>query len=127
MSTDFSLQGRWQATPKLASVSASGCPTIGAQFAEGIILAKRHYTEPTLDADAVEAVSFGDVTSAHVVLIKSDKKVTVRLTSVEGAIQIVPVDTLLYLISESVPYTAIDLTRVAGQSTTVKILLGEKT
>ena len=126
MSDDFRLEGFWRSEPKVAALVSSGCPTLQTPLLEQVLLAKKQFTDVALDADPVEAVPFGDVTSAHVVMIKTTKKVTVRLTSSEGALQIVPVDSILQLISESVPYTAIDLQRVAGQATSVKVFLGEK-
>lgn len=126
MSENFTLEGFWRSEPKTTGVVASGCPTFNTPIAETVLLAKKQFTDVALDADAVEAVPFGDVVNAHVVMMKATRKVTVRLTTSEGATQIVPVDTVLQLISESVPYTAIDLQRVVGQSTSVKVFLGEK-
>lgn len=123
---DFLLQGRWKTSPKSSAFVGGGCPTIESPFEEKLVLLHKQPEDLYLVDDAVATVPFGDVTDAHLVLIKTDKKVTVRLTSAEGATQIVPVDSLLYLICETVPYTAIDVQREAGVETNVKVLLGEK-
>jgi hypothetical protein len=123
---NFTLEGFWRSEPKVSGAAASGCPTLHTPTNEKVLLAKKQFADVALDADPAEAVPFGDLTNAHVVMIKTNRKVTVRLTTTEGATQIVPVDTVLQLISESVPYTAIDLQRVVGQSTSVKVFLGEK-
>lgn len=127
MSDNFALQGFWRAEPATVGTVASGCPSLNAPIYETLLLAQKQYTDITLGADSAEAVAFGDVTSAHVVIMKASGKVTARLTSSEGTTQIVPFDSFLILLSETVPYTAVDLQRVAGQSTTVKVFLGEKT
>jgi hypothetical protein len=126
LADNFTLEGFWRSEPKVAALVASGCPTFQTPLSETVLLAKKQFADVALDLDAVEVVPFGDVTNAHVVMIKATKKVIARLTSADGALQVVPVDTILHLISESVPYTAIDLQRVAGQATSVKVYLGEK-
>ncbi len=126
MSDNFILQGNWRTEPRNTGLVSSGCPAFATPVNETVLLARKQYADVALEADAPESVPFGDVTSANVVLIKANRKVTVRLTSSEGTTQILPVDSILYLISESVPYTAIDLTRVVGQATSVKVFLGEK-
>lgn len=126
MADTFKLAGRWQSVPRVAGYLASGCPTFNTPLNEEVLLNLKQFTDVVLGDDAAEAVPFGEVTSAHVVVMKATRKVTARLTSAEGATQIVPVDTTLLLISESVPFTAIDLQRVVGQSTSVKVFLGEK-
>lgn len=91
------------------------------------MLAQKNYDDYLLAADAVQAVAFGGVANAHVVMIFADRKIKVRLTSADGATQVVPIDGFLGLINETVPFTAIDLQRVAGQETKVKVFIGEKT
>ena len=107
----------------------SGCPTITIPFDEEVVLAEKHYVEPNLTVDTPVVVGFGGVTNAHVVVIAPDngKKVTARLTSADGTEQAIPVDDTFILITRTVPVTAIDLTRVAGTATKVKVFLGEKT
>jgi len=127
MSDIFKVHGDYTSEPA-SSCSASGSPTVSAPIDEVLSL-KRSPTlaEYELTADAVQAVAFGPATNAHVILIKTvGGKVTARLTSADGATQAIPVDSFMLVISESVPFTALDLTRVSGVTTTVKVLLGEK-
>ena len=83
----------------------------------------------SLDTDAPLAVNFGSgVTQAAVAILKATGgKVRARITSADGSQQSIPVDDLLVLISQSVPITGIDLTRVPGVLTTVSVFLGQTT
>jgi hypothetical protein len=127
MADKFQLTGSWSANPATGSLLASGAASFAAPISESVMLAQKNYDDYTLDADAVQAVAFGGVADAHVVLIFSDRKIAIRLTSADGATQVVPCDGFLGLISETVPFTAIDIQRVAGQETKVKVFIGEKT
>lgn len=129
MTDTFKYQASARATPDVGLPLGSGCPTIEVPFDEDVILAFKHYTEPNLTADAPVAVDFGSVTNAAVVVVavEDGKKVRVRLTSADGTDQAVPVDDSFVLLCRSVPVTAIDLTRVVGVDTRVKVFLGEAT
>ena len=83
--------------------------------------------EYLLSDDNWRAVGLGSLTGAHVVFLKAvGAKAVARLTSAEGSQQLVPVDTVALLISESVPFTAIDVQRTTGIETIVKIFLAER-
>ena len=78
-------------------------------------------------SDAFQSVDFGGLTNAHVLVVKSPgEQVTLRLTSAAGSQQLVPVEEFLAVVSLTSPFTAIDIQRVSGVSTAVKIFLGEK-
>ena len=127
MSDVFKVHGSYTSEPA-SSCTSSGSVTVSAPIDE-IVTFKRSPTiaEYELTSDALQTVPFGPATNAHVVLIKTvGGKVRVRLTSADGTTQAIPVDSFLLVISESVPFTALDLLRVAGVITTVKVLLGEK-
>lgn len=124
MADNFLLQGRWNTEPE--SFTVSGCPTFNTLFEEEFRLEQKLYQDIKLESDVAESVSFGDVTNANVVLIKTNYKISARFTSADGALQTLPIDQLLYIISKTVPFTAIDLTRLAGQDTKVKVFIGEK-
>lgn len=127
MSDKFSSQGQWTVVPQTGSLLASGATSLTTPVKEDVTLAL--YNGPDvykLVADAVQAVAFGGVANANVVEITSDRKIKVRLTSADGALQIIAVDGKLELISRTAPYTAIDLQRVAGQETTVRVFIGQK-
>ena len=127
MAHTLSVTGSLKAEPN--SGNPSGCPTTLSPIEEKISLSKAPITvEYELTDDAAQAVSFGGLTQANVVMIKSvGGKVRARLTSADGTDQAVPVDSFMLLFSSSVPFTALDITRVSGVSTTVKVLLGERT
>lgn len=100
---------------------------IAKYFAENISLARPAEKRTiVLGNDAPFAVNLDGWTAIHALHIESDTKITARITSADGAQQLVPVDPLLTIVSRSVPITAIDLVRVAGQSATVEITLGQK-
>lgn len=81
-----------------------------------------------LGSDTPESVAFGDLASASAVWMQvTGGKVRARLTSADGTQQAIPVDDLFILVSRSVPITAIDLTRVTGQTPRVTFVLGQKT
>ncbi len=67
------------------------------------------------------------VGGAHIVVLHAyGGKVRARLTSTDGAQQSVPVDPIHVTISQSVPITGLDLTRVAGAGTvSVRVFLGQ--
>lgn len=93
-----------------------------------LILDRSASMEIVLTDDNPKAVPFGDVTSAHVVILKArGAKVRARLTSTDGAASPTPVDPNLYFESDTVPITAIDLTRLAGSGEVrVRVFLGQK-
>lgn len=128
MSNTFKLHGDISAGPSCSGGSPSGWPNVVMALDESLALdGAPMVVEYELTSDAVQAVSFGGLADASVVVIKSiGGKVRARLTSADGATQAIAVDTFALLISESVPYTALDLMRVAGTETQVKVLLGKK-
>lgn len=125
MADTFNLVGSYTVAP--ASGISSGCPSIDTPINEPLVLGAKNYQDLVLGVDTPVAVPFGTVVNAHVIVIKAiGGKVRVRLTSADGSLQSVPVDSLLALIALGVPVTAIDLTRTPATSTTVKVFVGEK-
>jgi hypothetical protein len=127
MSETFKLRGDISAGEACGGL-ASGVPAVALPLEETLTLSSPPVIgQYSLNADAAQAVSFGGLSSANVVVVKSvGGKVRVRLTSADGSQQAVPVDSLLVLISSAVAITAIDLTRVSGTLTTVTVTLGAK-
>lgn len=125
MADTFQMTGVWASVPLLSDPS-SGTASLTAPIAETLQLKERQLWEEILTVDTPVVVSFGGVANAHVVVVKSNRKVRVRLTSADGSQQSVPVDGLLHIICKSVPITAIDVMRVAATETKVKVFLGEK-
>ena len=120
----FNLSGGYTCEP--LGTPTSFAASIDAVIGEALVLKAKHYDTILLSADAVSVVSFGGVVNAHVVILKATGKVKARVTSTDGATQAVPFDTYWILMSQSVPITAIDLTRVPATDTTVFVFLGEK-
>ena len=120
----FEFSGSFSATP--ATGAPSGQPTVSAPLAETLLL--QHQLSLRLDLTTNDPVSvpLTGLSAAHVVFMRATGKVRVRLTSDDGSAQAVPCDPTLNIISQSVPITALDITRVADQATTVDIFLGER-
>lgn len=78
----------------------------------------------SLTSDAAFAVNLDGLTEVHVISLESDRPVTVLLTSTAGTAQALPVESTR-IVSRAVPFTAISLVRVAGQATTVRLILGQ--
>lgn len=125
MADSFKLLGSYETVPLGNPLSFA--PNVVAQISEGKTLKAKQIADLTLEVDTPVVVPFGGVVNAHVLLIKATGgKVKARFTSADGALQSVPFDTYFILMSEAVPITAIDLTRVAGTVTSVRVFLGEK-
>jgi hypothetical protein len=125
MADQFSLTGSYQATPAFGSPSAIGA--IIAPVDEELILVDKFYDQVQLTVDGPVSVPFGGgVVNAHVVILKATGgKVTARFTSADGTTQAVPVDSFAVVMSRTVPFTALDLTRIPGQLTAVDVFLGQ--
>lgn len=124
--SSFQLTGQWQATPLDGGLLSSGAISDSAPISEQVTLAQKNPGEYDLLVDTPVAVAFGGVVSANVIVISTDRPITVRLTSPSGAIQSVPVDDFLAIISRTNAYTAIDLTRQPATETHVSVFLGQK-
>jgi hypothetical protein len=124
MADKFLLSGSWTTAPM--SGSASLDPSFAAAIDESYVLDGKDGGFPvTLTTDAEFVVSFGSLVNANIVILKSDGKCKARLTSTDGATQSIPVDTVFISISQSVPFTALGLTRLPGAETTVRVFLAK--
>jgi len=125
MADAFKLLGSYEVNPLTAPLSFAQVTV--APINEAKTLKVKSSTDVVLDVDTPVPVPFGGVANAHIVILKSTAgKVKARITSADGALQGVPFDTYWILMSDSEPITAIDLTRVAGVETTVRVFLAEK-
>lgn len=124
MTDTFRLHGDYGTTPSGGSCS-SAFPTLESVIDERATVSGKMYADYTLVADTVETVDLGGLTDVSVIVIKSDAKVRLRITSSDGATQAIPVDGFIALVTKSVIITAIDLTRVAGAETNVHVFLAE--
>ena len=124
MADTYLLSGSWDVQPS-GGIFVSGCPDITTPINETLQLGQKQLFETTLTVDSPVVVDFGGVVDASVVFISCDRKVRARLTSSDGTDQAIPVDGLFQLIARTVFVTALDLTRVVGQDTKVKVFLGQ--
>lgn len=124
MADIFQLLGSYATSP--TSGVPSGSVGVEAAVDERVALQKKASADYELAADAPEAVDFCGLSAANVLVVKTiGGKVRIRVTSADGATQAFPVDSFLVLMSAAVPITAVDLTRVSGVSTTVRVFLGQ--
>lgn len=128
MADVFKLHGDITIGAASCGSGASGSPNVSLSLDETMTLKSTPVVgEYTLSADAIQAVSLGGLAGVNVLVVKATGgKVKLTLTSADGATQAIPVDGLAVVLSRSVPYTAIALTRVSGTLTTVKVTLGEQ-
>lgn len=123
----FQLAGSLSTTPQPQTpLGASAVATLPIN--EQLYLKHKSLDTLDLEADSVTPLPFGGVTNAHVLHLRAvGGPVRVRLTSSDGTTQALTADPLITVISSSVPFTAIDLTRSAGVDTSVSYFLGEQT
>jgi len=125
MADIFRLQGSWTTDP-ITGVP-SGDPHLDTMIDESLTLENKEFGVYDLLLDTAYSISFGGVTNANVVIIKTlGGKVKARLTSADGTTQSVPIDSFFVLMSSTVPVTALDVTRVSGIRTIVRVFLGDK-
>jgi len=126
MADVFALEGSYSSRP--TSGNPSGNPEVEAPISERITLNNKTVGYYELTSDSPVNVDLGGLSSVNVLVIKTvGGKARVRITSSDGSTQAVPVDSFFVLITKSVAVTAIDLTRVAGIDTNVRVFLGERT
>jgi ribosomal protein L10 len=126
VSDKYQLVGSWGTTPQTGSLLASGATALQTPVNESVTLSQKNFDDYDLVVDTPVAVAFGGVASANVVNVFCNRPITVRLTRASASQQSIAVDGWLMLGSKTDPYTAIDLTRVPGQETLVKVFLGQK-
>lgn len=78
-----------------------------------------------LTSDSPFVVVFDGITGVNVLYVESDQPVKMTVDSTAGSAQTLPLE-FLALISRSVAITAITFVRVAGQATTVRLILGQE-
>ncbi len=125
MADIFKLLGAYTTQP--TSGSPSGDPEVSAPLSESVGLVRKSVASFNLTADTATVIPLNGLTQVNVLVVKTiGGKVRLRITSADGTTQAIPVDSFYASISLSVPITAIDVTRVAGQQTTVRAFLGER-
>lgn len=124
MSESCSLIGSVESKPLVGN--PSGQPSIIMPFSEKVILERSYATSMELLSDPVVAVSLGPLTNVNVLFMRTvGGKVRLRITTTDGATQAISVDPTCFILSKSVPITAIDVMRYSTYDTTVFLFLGE--
>jgi hypothetical protein len=121
----FKLSVQWGTRPQDGALLQSGAAAITAPIQEYLTLDEKNLDQYQLTSDSPQAVGFGGVANANVLIVSSDRKVMVQVTSADGTAQAIPCDDQLIVISRTVPITAVSLTRVPATLTNVSVFLGE--
>lgn len=129
MTYTYKLVGKTTIELPPAECSASDQFRSRATILEQVILKNRLIDLVTLTVDTPVAVSFGGLSTACVVSLRvtttGSGKVLAALTHADGTAQLVPIDPLFILITQTSPVTAITLTRTATVEASVEVMLGE--
>ncbi len=121
----FAIQGSYSATPGSGAPSAD--PVITAPLDEKLMLSTEVASQVTLTSDDPLDLSMGGLSYVNALVIKVvGGKVRVQISSSDGLLQSVPVDSFFALVSSSVNITDIKVTRVPATQTVVKYFLGQK-
>ncbi len=126
MADKFLLSGSYSSVPYSPVPSADF--SVESVLEEAVSLSDKLAATVDLNADGAQAVPMGSITGASVAVVKviAGQKVKARVTTADGALQIVPVDPLLILESLSAPVTALSLERTPAVTTSVRVFLGQK-
>lgn len=127
MADNLRLSGSVRIAP--TSGAPSGDPDVGSPIDESMVIEHPITDKVELLTDDPVEVSLGSADDVNFIQLRAvGGKVRARLTSADGTSQSVPVDPYFLVISKSVAFTAIDLTREAGVlGVAVKVLLGQQT
>lgn len=77
-----------------------------------------------LTSDMAATVGLDGLSGVHALYLEANAPVTANLTFAAGSPQAVKGETII-IVSRAVAITAISLVRVAGQATTVRLILGQ--
>lgn len=111
-----------------SSGTTSGRPTTSLAIDEKVSVDHGSSLRLTLVSDSPVPITLDGTAglgNASFVLVRATSKVRVRLTSGDGSQQAIP-GTFMLVKSEDVPFTALDITRMASTETTVDITIGVK-
>lgn len=125
MSTrEFALAGTYGSPA--GCTAPPGSPSFVAPFNICLLLSQQSWQSVDLNTDSPITVTFPTgLTEAAVIILVPSTKVRARVTSTDGAQQAIPSDAFTVLVSQSVPFTALDLTRLPGTDTSVDVFIGQ--
>ena len=122
MAETFSISGSWRTTP---SAGAQGDITALADLFTTMVIKRKQVTELDLTSDPVVAVALGG--SIHVLSVRTvGGRANIRITTAGGSTQVVPVDTLVVIVTDGYPITALDVQRETGVNVQVSLFFAEK-
>ena len=134
MATIYTLNADALTAPQAGAVFSSGQPVVDVPLNEVVTLSLSSTQTIELIGDAPVSVLLPGPSSANplgpqanCLLIKIvGPRVKATITTADGSAQVIPVDPLLILNSESVsPITALTLTRTPGVDTFAYVFLGQ--
>lgn len=77
-----------------------------------------------LTSDAPFVVNLDGMTGINALYIDANNHITAKIDSAAASAQLVPGENM-FIVSRAVPITALSLIRVAGQATTVCVIIGQ--
>ena len=126
----FQLTGRYRVLLAPQTTDNSGDFEIGAGLLEQFAVKRKVALSVELTADALETIDMTDLAAAHAIVIKPLSPIMVELTSHEPlaivpTVARLPVGGLFVLVTTD-PITGVQLQRLPGIPTSVRLLLVEK-
>jgi hypothetical protein len=123
MSDTLTLTGQLAIAPdSTAEADLSGDFAIKVPFSETLTLSRKDSRTIVLDDTSPLVVNVSTIGSIHALVIRTSAAITATLTSASGAAQVIPVNGLFVLLTETIPITAISLT--AASSAVVQLTMG---
>lgn len=115
-------------TLQAPSFPPSAAQAIGSPISETSYLQAWDAQSPTLSSDGAQSIPFPiGMGTCHFIYLKvqGGSPVVLSLTSADGTLQAIPVDSLIVLYFAGTPVTAIQVTRTAGVTTQLTYVIGQ--
>lgn len=123
MSDSLTITGQLAIVPDSTSdADLSGDFAIKVPLNATLTLSRKESVSVILADTTPVAVNVGSIVSIHALAIRTDEPITATITSASGSSQVIPIDSMLILLTETVPITAITLT--AATTANVKMTMG---
>lgn len=123
MSDTLTLSGQVAILPDSTSdADLSGDFEIKVPLSQTLTLSRKEGVTVVLADTTPVAVNLGALVNVHALIIRTNLAISVTVTSASGASQVIPVDSLLVLLTATTPITAITVT--AAATAVVRLTLG---
>jgi hypothetical protein len=119
------LNGQFSINPSPACSCDADLGTL-ITLSESMSVDAKLATAFALSADPAFPIDLTTVPEVNALFIEASQKVKLTITTADGAAQVIPVDPMMIWFSESVPITALSITRLAATTTSVRLVLGQK-